>query len=88
MQRLSMKVTSKGQVTIPVEVRRLLGIGPNDAIDFKVEEGRVSVERSGSSVVERTAGLLGPGGPPEGEAELRSIGEDAIAGETVERSGA
>lgn len=88
LQRLSTKVTSKGQVTIPVEVRRLLGIGPHDVVDFKVEEARVSVERSRGSVVERTAGVLGSDGSPEEAAELRNIAEYAIAEETVERSGA
>jgi antitoxin PrlF len=43
-------VTSKGQVTIPKQVRDLLGIGPGSIIDFKRgEDGRivlVKVERN------------------------------------------
>jgi AbrB family looped-hinge helix DNA binding protein len=42
-------VTSKGQVTIPKQVRELLGIGPGSMIDFlRGEDGRivlVKVER-------------------------------------------
>lgn len=34
-------VTTKGQVTIPKAIRDLLGIRPNDKIDFKMENGRV-----------------------------------------------
>jgi antitoxin PrlF len=35
-------VTSKGQVTIPKQVRELLGIGPGSMIDFKrAEDGRI-----------------------------------------------
>ncbi|HYR66316.1 MAG TPA: AbrB/MazE/SpoVT family DNA-binding domain-containing protein [Reyranella sp.] len=35
-------VTSKGQVTIPKQVRDLLGIGPGSVIDFKRgEDGRI-----------------------------------------------
>ena len=34
-------VTSKGQVTIPKEIRILLKIEPSDKIDFLVENGRV-----------------------------------------------
>ncbi|MGO9004497.1 MAG: AbrB/MazE/SpoVT family DNA-binding domain-containing protein [Beijerinckiaceae bacterium] len=35
-------VTSKGQVTIPKQVRDLLGIGPGSTIDFKRgEDGRI-----------------------------------------------
>lgn len=35
------KITSKGQVTIPNEIRKKLGIGKDDQIDFVIEEGRV-----------------------------------------------
>jgi AbrB family looped-hinge helix DNA binding protein len=31
-----MRVTSKGQVTIPIEVRQKLGIFPNTEVDFEV----------------------------------------------------
>ena len=34
------KVTSKGQVTIPNEIRKKLGIRKDDTIDFLLEEGR------------------------------------------------
>ena len=33
-----MRVTSKGQVTIPQEVRELLGISPGSEVDFQVDE--------------------------------------------------
>ena len=34
-------VTTKGQVTIPKEIRMFLKIKPSDKIDFSVENGRV-----------------------------------------------
>jgi AbrB family looped-hinge helix DNA binding protein len=34
-------VTSKGQVTIPKEIRMSLKINPSDKVDFSVENGRV-----------------------------------------------
>ena len=34
-------VTTKGQVTIPKAIRDLMGIQPNDKIDFIMENGRV-----------------------------------------------
>jgi AbrB family looped-hinge helix DNA binding protein len=34
-------VTSKGQVTIPKEIRIFLKIKPSDKVDFEVENGRV-----------------------------------------------
>lgn len=36
-------VTQKGQVTIPAQVRRLLGIKPNGRVVFSVREGQVTV---------------------------------------------
>jgi AbrB family looped-hinge helix DNA binding protein len=36
-----MHVTSKGQVTIPVEIRRKLGIDENSEVDFVEEDGKV-----------------------------------------------
>jgi antitoxin PrlF len=34
-------ITSKGQVTIPKEIRSFLGIKPSDKINFTVEKGNV-----------------------------------------------
>jgi AbrB family looped-hinge helix DNA binding protein len=33
-----MRVTSKGQVTIPLAVRRQLGIGPGSEVEFELDE--------------------------------------------------
>jgi antitoxin PrlF len=35
-----MRVTTKGQVTIPINVREILGIMPNTDIDFKENIGK------------------------------------------------
>jgi len=34
-------VTTKGQVTIPVDIRSIFHIRPNDRVDFIVEEDRI-----------------------------------------------
>jgi len=41
------RVTQKGQVTIPLEVRRALGIRPGSDVDFQLDErgARLVVER-------------------------------------------
>jgi AbrB family looped-hinge helix DNA binding protein len=36
-----MRVTTKGQVTIPLHIREKLGITPATEVDFVEEEGRV-----------------------------------------------
>jgi antitoxin PrlF len=57
-------VTSKGQVTIPKQVRELLGIGPGSVIDFECgADGRVvlvKVEKKAQP--NRFARLRGHGG--------------------------
>ena len=40
-----MKVTVKGQVTIPLQIREKLGITPNSEVDFVEEGGRVYIKR-------------------------------------------
>lgn len=35
-----MRVTTKGQVTIPLAVRRQLGIDPGDEVEFVLDGGR------------------------------------------------
>ena len=42
-----MRVTSKGQVTIPHNVRRLLGIVPGSDVDFEVDQNSVRLVRRG-----------------------------------------
>ena len=42
------KVTSQGQISVPVEIRRKLGIGPGSVLEWQEEEGgRVIVRRAG-----------------------------------------
>ena len=40
-----MKITSKGQVTIPQHVRERFGLLPNTEVDFRVEGDRVYLEK-------------------------------------------
>lgn len=42
------KITSKGQTTIPLEVRKALDIGPRDRIEFRIlEGGKVELKKAG-----------------------------------------
>ena len=40
-----MRVTSKGQVTIPIEIRDRFGIQPNTEVRFVVRDGLVVLEK-------------------------------------------
>ena len=42
---VSAKVTSKGQITIPKEVRDALGLAEGDSVFFRVEEHRAVLAR-------------------------------------------
>ncbi|THV21456.1 AbrB/MazE/SpoVT family DNA-binding domain-containing protein [Peteryoungia ipomoeae] len=57
-----MRVSSKGQVTIPRDLRELVGIEPNSEVIFTVEDGRLmlSSKNSSEAIQERVrlAGLL------------------------------
>lgn len=86
MRELVSTVTSKGQVTIPVEIRRLLGVSAHDQVAFIVEDDQVRLKPT-RSVVERTAGALRGEEPPLSAEELRVAAEQAIAEEAVERRG-
>ncbi|MCE7005912.1 AbrB/MazE/SpoVT family DNA-binding domain-containing protein [Kibdelosporangium philippinense] len=45
---MSGKLTSKGQVTIPIAVREELGLQPGDEVDFIVEDGAAKIVRAAS----------------------------------------
>jgi AbrB family looped-hinge helix DNA binding protein len=65
-------ITTKGQITIPVEVRRLLGVGPHDKIAFHVVEGRVELEPV-TMTLEDVFGAVKPRKAPEDFEELHRI---------------
>ena len=43
---LEAKLTSKGQITIPIEIRKKLGVDTGDAISFQVKEAGIVVEKA------------------------------------------
>jgi len=59
-----MRITSKGQVTIPIEIREKLGLMPNTEVDFEVQGRTVRLVRApakrargrGETIVERLRG--------------------------------
>jgi AbrB family looped-hinge helix DNA binding protein len=84
MKALLTTVTSKGQVTIPVEIRRLLGVTPHTKVAFIVENGQVRIAPAGS-VVKRTAGAIKGPKSAKSATKLREAAERAIAEGVVER---
>jgi AbrB family looped-hinge helix DNA binding protein len=78
-------VTRKGQVTIPADIRRALGIKEGDKVAFVLEENQVTLTRKGS-VVQQTAGALKSNLPALTPQEERDAAEQAIAEEVLARS--
>ena len=48
-----MRVTTKGQVTIPQEIREKLGIVPSTEVDFIEENGRVYLVKKKGAVTRK-----------------------------------
>ncbi len=51
-----MKITAKGQVTIPEEVRERAGLMPGTDVEFVVEAGVVRLEKASSGAERRSRG--------------------------------
>ena len=76
-------VTSKGQTTIPREIRKLLGLKENDRILYEVEDGKVAIKPA-PSVRELYAifkSRIRHKGPPPTKAQMRA----AVDGDIVRR---
>lgn len=79
--RATAKVTSKGQVTIPVDIRKQLGITAGDSLVFEVRAGYATVVRQRSAIDVGREQL-----EKRGESAARcSTKEEAIAAYFAER---
>ena len=67
---LAAKVTSKGQITIPKEVREALGITEGDQIVFRVEQHR--------ALLAKTPNLLDLAGAVDVPAAKRGVAWDEV----------
>jgi AbrB family looped-hinge helix DNA binding protein len=77
------RVSSKGQVVLPITVRRKLGLGPGDPLDVNVSKGRAvltpqrSPARRPKIVIDRVTGLpaltAGPDAPLLTSAQVQEI---------------
>lgn len=82
MRRLETTLTRKGQVTIPVEVRRAIGLKPREKVRFEVEGDVIKMKRAPSKVL-AGYGAVAPRKRPEDFQETRKEFEKAVAEEAV-----
>ncbi len=61
MSSIQSKVTAQGQISVPAEVRRQLGVGPGSVLVWEWRDGAFVVRRAGKcSSADIHAALFGP----------------------------
>jgi AbrB family looped-hinge helix DNA binding protein len=69
----SSKLTAQGQISVPAEVRRKLGLAPGSVLEWEEDGERVVVRRAGAySSEEIHAALFPQGAPLKSLAELKA----------------
>jgi AbrB family looped-hinge helix DNA binding protein len=58
------RVTAQGQISVPAEVRRRLGVGPGSVLEWGQEGESIVVRRSGRYSSEQISRSLFPKKPP------------------------
>ena len=59
------KVTAQGQISVPAEIRKRLGIGPGSVIEWEEDGDKIVVKRAGKYTSEDIRRRLFPNGPPK-----------------------
>ena len=78
-------VTRKGQITVPIAVRRALNLSEGDRVVVTLDAGGARITPQGS-VTARTAGIVRSNRPPLSAEEEREEAERAVAEQAVERA--
>jgi AbrB family looped-hinge helix DNA binding protein len=58
------KLTAQGQISVPAEVRRKLGLGPGSVLEWDEQDGAIVVRRASLFTSEDVHRVLFPDGPP------------------------
>ncbi len=83
MKEITTTTTQRNQVTIPVEVRRLLGLKPGDKVAFTIEDGGKVRLAAASFTLESAYGSVKPSTSPEDFDEVSRSAKDAKAEDTA-----
>jgi antitoxin PrlF len=65
------KLTAQGQVSLPAEVRRRLGVGPGSVLEWRQEGREIVVRRAGKYTWEDSRAALFP----DGAAQPRTLAQ-------------
>lgn len=58
------RITAQGQISVPAEVRRRLGVGPGSTLSWDEEDGKIVVKRAKKYTLEDLHKATFPEGPP------------------------
>lgn len=83
MRDIVMAMTKKSQVTVPAEVRKLLGIKPRDKVTFRIEGAEVKLRPA--ATLEAAYGAVKPLNQPENFEELVRIAKEERAERAIEK---
>ena len=86
MKEITTTLTQRSQVTVPAEVRRLLGLKPRDKVTFTIAEGEVRLTPVAYSL-ESAYGSVKPSGKPEDFDALSRVARDARAERILRQMG-
>ena len=59
------KLTAQGQISVPAEVRKRLGVGPGSSLEWDEQGGQIVVRRAGKYTFDDVRRALFPEGPPK-----------------------
>lgn len=82
MQQFEATVNIRGQVTIPLEIRHLMGLRPHSRVVFEMEGDVVKIRRASSKLLQGY-GAVTPKRKPENLRELRENFEKGVAEDVI-----
>ena len=59
------RITSQGQISVPAEIRRRLGVGPGSVLKWEEEDGRIVAKPAKKYTSLDIHRVLFPDGPPK-----------------------
>jgi AbrB family looped-hinge helix DNA binding protein len=84
MQQFVTTITQRGQITIPAEVRRRLGLGPRDKVAFEIEGDQVRLVPA-LFTLEAAYGSVQPHAQPEDFDAISRAGKEAHAARVLDK---
>ncbi|HEV7820125.1 MAG TPA: AbrB/MazE/SpoVT family DNA-binding domain-containing protein [Burkholderiales bacterium] len=61
------KLTAQGQISVPSEIRKKLGVGPGSVLEWEEKNDQIVVRKAGSHTLADVHEALFPEGAPKGK---------------------